>query len=65
MFNFMKNSMTLLENLVKTSSAGSISKLNQIVFVISDGRFNKNVIFVILIKLESQGLLSYNNYYLK
>lgn len=54
MFNFMKNSMTLLENLVKTSSAGSISKLNQIVFVISDGRFNKNVSFVILIKLESQ-----------
>lgn len=39
MVNFMKNSITMLENLVKTGE----SKINQIVFILSDGRFNKDV----------------------
>ena len=38
----MKNSISLFDCLMKTQ--GGVSKLNQIVFIISDGRFNKNVI---------------------
>ena len=42
MANFMHQSISLLGDLMKIST-GSVSKLNQIVFIISDGRFNKNV----------------------
>jgi hypothetical protein len=36
----MKNSIAILENLANEQN---ITNLNQIVFIISDGRFNKDV----------------------
>ena len=48
MANFMQQSLSMLGDLMKTTS-GSITKLNQIVFIISDGRFNKNVSIYITI----------------
>ena len=41
MRNFMKNSMDMLDKQMKQNSSNL--KFNQIVFIISDGRFNKNV----------------------
>lgn len=46
MRNFMKNSMDLLDKQMKLNSSNM--KFNQIVFIISDGRFNKNVKFLII-----------------
>jgi midasin len=41
MRNFMKNSLDLLDKQMKMNSSNA--KFNQIVFIISDGRFNKSV----------------------
>ena len=41
MRNFMKNSIFIMENLISNQN---INPINQIVFIISDGRFNKDVI---------------------
>jgi hypothetical protein len=43
MKNFMKHSIGIMENLI---SDQNINPINQIVFIISDGRFNKDVIVI-------------------
>jgi hypothetical protein len=42
MVNFMKESMVMIEDLSKVGQ--NFNKMNQIVFILSDGRFNKDVI---------------------
>ena len=49
----MKNSIILLENMMKS---GNI-KINQIVFIISDGRFNKNNARNHCMEAKEKGLL--------
>lgn len=53
MANFMKNSIIFLENTLKSGS----SKISQIVFIISDGRFNKNNARNYCMDAKEKGLL--------
>jgi len=53
MANFMKNSIVLLENTMKNGNL----KINQIVFIISDGRFNKNNTRNYCMEAKEKGLL--------